>query len=416
VDSYSNVDGEKKQRHVTGSHKVKTEAALELSKAITDHVRGLLSPPDKITVIEYAEQWLKAIRDEGTRKAAKGDLRHALKIIGEKRLVKVTPTDIKNMMGQLAEMVVAGGVRKGRPISPRTPSKILTHLRAIFRAAVVERIVYLNPTEGIKKAKLTRTEELEEAVATVLDIGQDSRFLYVGSALERARMCRLWPALFTTISLGLRKGEAAALCWQNIDFEKNTISVTHTMTTSTGKPKLGPPKTRSSNRTIPMLPSVRRVLLAHLENQGRERLNYGKAWFETDAVFAKEGGGFLHPNQFNRVLDTVIAWTDPETFTRRRKHVTTSASAEAITELAAVVRGGKKLPELRMHDLRHTYATLALRRGEPVATVSKNLGHAKISITLDLYRHVLPSEQHEHVFDLFGAAPTPLRLESRPVN
>jgi integrase len=76
--------------------------------------------------------------------------------------------------------------------------------------------------------------------------------------------------------------------------------------------------------------------------------------------------------------------------------------------LEAIVRAGGKLPEITPHDLRHTYATLALRSRVPVAVVSKTLGHARISITLDIYRHVLPSEMKENVFDMF-AAPVPVR-------
>ena len=76
--------------------------------------------------------------------------------------------------------------------------------------------------------------------------------------------------------------------------------------------------------------------------------------------------------------------------------------------LEAIVRAGDGLPEISPHDLRHTYATLALRSRVPVAVVSKTLGHARISITMDIYRHVLPSEMKENVFDLF-AAPLPVR-------
>ncbi|QFP75411.1 tyrosine-type recombinase/integrase [Deinococcus sp. AJ005] len=69
---------------------------------------------------------------------------------------------------------------------------------------------------------------------------------------------------------------------------------------------------------------------------------------------------------------------------------------------------GTALPRIAPHDLRHTYATLALRRGVPLAVVSKRLGHAKVSITNDIYRHVLPSEDRAHVIDLFATPPDPL--------
>lgn len=69
------------------------------------------------------------------------------------------------------------------------------------------------------------------------------------------------------------------------------------------------------------------------------------------------------------------------------------------------MQAGKKLPDISPHDLRHTYATLALRRGVPVEVVSKILGHARVSITLDVYRHVLDNERRATVVDLFDAVP-----------
>jgi integrase len=80
--------------------------------------------------------------------------------------------------------------------------------------------------------------------------------------------------------------------------------------------------------------------------------------------------------------------------------------------LEAIVRAGVKLPEITPHDLRHTYATIALRSHVPVAVVSKTLGHARISITPDINRHVLPSEMKENVFDMFAA---PLSVREVPV-
>ena len=87
-------------------------------------------------------------------------------------------------------------------------------------------------------------------------------------------------------------------------------------------------------------------------------------------------------------------------------------SDDALAHLGAVARAGEKLPELSPHDLRHTYATLALRRRVPPEVVSKTLGHARVSITMDIYRHVLDSERRDHLIDLFEA-PVPVRTVAR---
>jgi integrase len=81
---------------------------------------------------------------------------------------------------------------------------------------------------------------------------------------------------------------------------------------------------------------------------------------------------------------------------------------DARPKLELIVRSGKKLPDLKPHDLRHTAATLMLRRKTPVEVVSRILGHAKVSITLDVYRHVLDSEKEQSMPDLFDT-PLPVR-------
>jgi integrase len=86
------------------------------------------------------------------------------------------------------------------------------------------------------------------------------------------------------------------------------------------------------------------------------------------------------------------------------------------SHLETVIRSGKPLPLISPHDLRHTAGTLMLRRGVPIEVVSKTLGHADISLTYRVYRHVLESERRQHVVDLFDT-PIPERPSVNvPVN
>ncbi len=92
------------------------------------------------------------------------------------------------------------------------------------------------------------------------------------------------------------------------------------------------------------------------------------------------------------------------------------ATREALAQLEGVAAAGERLPGISPHDLRHTYATLALRRGVPVEVVSKVLGHARVSITLDVYRHVPDNERRAAVVDLFEHAPSAPAAQVSPLN
>ena len=138
----------------------------------------------------------------------------------------------------------------------------------------------------------------------------------------------------------------------------------------------------------------------------------GSVWRETGAVFATADGGWTHPANLTRALSHIIEWSEPSAIVKRASAVRAVVSGDALACLEAVARAGEKLPDLSPHDLRHTYATLALRRKVPPEVVSKTLGHARVSITMDIYRHVLDSERRDHLIDLFEA-PVPVRTAVR---
>jgi integrase len=215
----------------------------------------------------------------------------------------------------------------------------------------------------------------------------------------------LFPAIFAAASLGLRRAEVFGLRWQDLDLEKGVLWIRQTVTTPDAKPHLGEPKTKHSKRDIPIPPTLKNILLAHRERQRLERERATEAWHDIGAVFATELGEYTHPDNFNRALTKVCEWSDPGRLTDKRL---TAIPVKARSKLKAVITSGESLPDLTPHDLRHTAATLMLRRGVPVEVVSRILGHARVSITLDIYRHVLDSEKQAVMVDLFDT-PLPVR-------
>src|SRR5262249_44070430 len=163
--------------------------------------------------------------------------------------------------------------------------------------------------------------------------------------------------LFATT--GMRRGEVVGLRWVDVDLDRGVTSVVHTITTVHGRPIESTTKTAKSRRRVSLDAASIAVLRAHRAAQRKDRLLVGAGWVDHGLVFCRYDGSPLHPDLITRRFRALVEQTG--------------------------------LPRIRLHDLRHTYATLALRAGVHPKVVSERLGHATVWITLDPYSHVAPS-------------------------
>ncbi|MCI6931913.1 MAG: site-specific integrase [Tenericutes bacterium] len=163
---------------------------------------------------------------------------------------------------------------------------------------------------------------------------------------------------------GMRRGECLGLFWENIDFEKKTITIKNNLLNIREKGVyLDTPKTKKSKRTI-SLPDICFDLLKKLKaKQELEKEMFSNDWMETEFVFKDEYGNYYNPSRLSR------QWV-----LFQKKH---------------------NLKHIRLHDLRHTCATYLLSHNVPIATVSKKLGHSNIYTTLDVYTHSVDSDDIE---------------------
>jgi len=174
---------------------------------------------------------------------------------------------------------------------------------------------------------------------------------------DRLRGC--WWLLANT---GMRRGEALGLRWSDVDLEAGTLRITRTLITTDvqrkGSPGMawGTPKTAKGRRTVALDPATVTALRTHRTRQREERLAMGPGYEDQDLVVCQIDGTPIHPKTISYQFGKAI--------------------------LAA------KLPRIRLHDLRHTHATLALKAGVHPRIVQERLGHANVSITLDTYSHV----------------------------
>jgi len=172
----------------------------------------------------------------------------------------------------------------------------------------------------------------------------------------------LYMPTLVAASTGMRRGEVLGLRWRDVDFAAGTLQVTQAVEVVGGKLGVKPPKTERSARTIKLPPSLAPELERHRKEQLEQRLKLGLGG-RPDLVFTSALGKMLHPD---------------------------SVSEAFVNKVAEL-----EIKPITFHGLRHTHITLLLRSGVPVHVVSARAGHAKASITLDTYTHLLGGEDND---------------------
>jgi integrase len=176
--------------------------------------------------------------------------------------------------------------------------------------------------------------------------------------LARARHDRLYALWLLVATTGMRRAELAGLRWVDVDLDAARLSPRRPRVVVNYAVHESEPKTRMGKRSLALDPATLAALQEHQARQEQERAEVGHAWRDSGLVFTRPDGAPIHP-------DLITDW-----FRRLAR------------------KAG--LPAIRLHDVRHSYATAALAAGVPAKVVSERLGHANIAITLDVYSHVIP--------------------------
>jgi integrase len=174
---------------------------------------------------------------------------------------------------------------------------------------------------------------------------------------------RLYGAWVLAATTGLRRGEVLGLRWGDIDLEPGRLAVRQTLVSVAYETKFSTPKTKRGRRSVSLDATTVMALRSHRKRQLQDRMAWGPAYQDSGLVVTREDGSLVHPDRFTQMFD---------------KHVKNSG-----------------LPRIRLHDLRHTHATLALAAGVHHKVVSDRLGHATVAFTLDVYSHAVPALQEE---------------------
>ena len=330
----------------------KGDSAREFLNAVMGKVQeGSWRPDRPLTVKELLdEHWLPAQRAAELRPTTivqyQGIVDNwIVPHLGGVKVAALTPALVTDFTTTLRTTKSAKG-RAG--LSIRSTQMAVGVLKAACQWALLNGYLGRNPVQGVRRPKLQRvpmTSWSTEQAKAFLEFTKDDRLSF---------------AWWLLLARGLRRGELCGVRWEDVDLDGQVLRINRTRVTVEGRTIDSTPKTESGRRSIPLDPALVAVLRRHKARQAAEALVAGPGAYDDGPgnLLADELGRPYHP-------DSISGWFD-----------------DKVKE--------SKLPRIRLHDCRHTAASLMLASGTPVKVVSEMLGHASPTITLSTYAHVMP--------------------------
>ncbi|MFC7988475.1 tyrosine-type recombinase/integrase [Streptomyces pilosus] len=364
-------DGTRTRKFVYG--KTRDEVADKLTEMQEMTRQGIPAASSTMAFGDYLTYWLAAIAPERLKPATLNSYEGLTRLyirpaLGKKRLNRLSPADVRRFLAEFKAACLcclrgadeerpegkrtccAVGRCCGRRPSARTVQYVHAVLRSALQQAIREELIVRNV------ARIVETPTVESKEVRPLDAG-DVRLL-----LKVARPHRLYALWLLLISTGLRRGEVLGLTWSDVDLSAGTLRVRRNVQRIRRELIFGTPKTMRSVRTVSLPQRCVRALAEHRERQERERKVAGEKWQPAPG----QPAGLVFTTSTGRV-------TDPRSLNR----------------MLTILCRDAKVRRVRVHDLRHTCASLLLAQGVDARTIMETLGHSTITMTLDTYAHVM---------------------------
>lgn len=343
--------------------------------------------------------------------------------IGGMKLTAIKATHIDKILNE----------EKAEGKAPKTVRMTFTVINSVFRYALKKQYVRENPclrcddlppitmktgndlsfftpdqTNRFLKDALTRDYDvhIKGHQRTLKKTGEKYE---VPGYIEKRSIPFQWRVYFTMAIEGqLRRGEMCALTWRDVNFKNQTVSITKAVANTKKGQIVKEPKTKAGIRDIVLPPDCMALLKQWKKEQQELCAKLGTAWkghhdeikdgktvdsFDDNTIFIQiDNGSQIHLStpyhKFGEIIDMYNAACESE-----------AEKAESKEERRKIL--DRELPKIRLHDLRHTGATVLLSKNVPVETVSRRLGHSKTSVTWDIYGHALP-EDDKKASDVLG--------------
>lgn len=350
--------GERRKQVSRSGFATKGEAVAAMSRLQVEKSEGTHIEPSRLTLGAYLERWVNAgcggVRDWTLRGYGSVVKHHLIPTLGSLPLQKLTRTDIKALYAGLRASGSVKGRKAGTGLSEKSVHNVHICLRAALNDAVEDGLLRTNPAskalkppEGGDEMVTWTREELTAFLHSVSGTGDYALFRVAAYS-------------------GLRRGELLGLRWVDVKRQLRSISIQQQLglrKDAEGMRELAPVKTKHGRRSVPLDEATLQVLDDLRQAQEFQRRRWGSAYRDLGLLFCRPDGS---PH-------------DPDSITGRFEQLVKASG----------------LRRLRLHDLRHTAATLLLEAGVDISVVSRLLGHADVGFTARVYAHVTERLQRD---------------------
>jgi len=343
----------KRLRHFESVKGTKKDAQRRLHELLHTLEQGSYIKPTQLTVAQFLKEWLRDYVDLNCspRTQASYEMIIRCHLVPELGSILLSQLEPRHLQAFYSRQKVQGRVDGKGQLSPQTVRYCHSLLAEALGYAVKMGLLSRNV------AQATEAPRADHKVMPTLTPEDVPRFL------EAAQESPYYTLFYLLLHTGLRRGEALALKWKNIDLGLASLGISAYLSVVEAAYKLNgtyvikEPKTSHSRRRIALPPSLGLVLRQHKAGQEAQRALLGKPLTDNDFVFAHPDGSPLDPSTVSHAFNKVMR------------------------------KAG--LPHIRLHDLRHTHASLLLQAGVHPKIVQERLGHSSIRVTLDTYSHVI---------------------------
>lgn len=360
-----------KRQRVSG--KTQAEVLAKAEQLKNSRAQGLDLDTKQPTIEQFGEVWLRDVVRRTRRDSTYDSYSQMIRLyinpaLGKIRLTKLTAARVQAWVNGLVDI----------QLSPSTVRNAYLRLRGMLDVAVRYRLISTNPAADVELPAIANDTAhaltLAQARALLLaaDGQLDRRTTYTtrnGRTKRPPKITTRIAALYhVLLALGLRRGEALGLHWSDVDWDNSTVLIRRQVQLIKGRVVMSDyTKTDAGQRTLPVAPALLARLRAHQRNQDEERELLGEAWKPNDLIFPSETGNPLSPPNLHRHFDVVLACAG--------------------------------LEDMRIHDLRHTCATLLGERTSD-RVIAAILGHTPGTVTAR-YAKVTLSQMHEALDALY---------------
>lgn len=276
---------------------------------------------------------------------------HITPIIGHMRMDQINAFHLMNV---IRDMKRYDG--KDAPVSYHSKQDVFRTLKSIFKYAVKWNVLAKDPMDGVEKPRPSDTDDVDKEMQIYEEDEIEKLMILLQGESE------LWRMMFTlALAAGLRKGELLGLEWKDVDFENKQIYIQQSIVLTKQGPHIKSTKTKKSKRYVTIPDSVMDELKRYRQHWAKEKLRKGNVWIEKERewLFHAFNGTHLYPTSPSKKWHTFI--------------------------------NGHNFKYIRLHDLRHTSASLLIAQGVHAKIISERLGHSDISVTMNTYGHAFKS-------------------------